>query len=66
MSETKKNRGGRPRVDAIPITVRVPPSLLAALDKFLADQKSASRPDAIRTLLQDHLTGLRYLDSSEE
>lgn len=51
MSETKKNKGGRPRVDATPITVRIEPSLLSDLDKWIGDQ-DISRPEAIRQLIR--------------
>lgn len=47
MSETIKNKGGRPRVNATPITVRVPPKLLAVLDNLAADT-SSTRPEALR------------------
>ncbi|GAA5664523.1 hypothetical protein Brsp07_03015 [Brucella sp. NBRC 14130] len=47
MSETIKNKGGRPRVNATPITVRVPPNLLAILDS-LAAETASTRPEALR------------------
>ena len=60
MSETSKNKGGRPRVDATPITVRVPPELRGALDTFITNQqpfheKPLTRPEAIRLLMQEAL-----------
>ena len=61
MSDTSKNKGGRPRVDATPITVRVPPHLLAALDawiienQYLHPEKRLTRPEAIRLMMQDVL-----------
>lgn len=62
MSKTK-NRGGRPRVDATPITVRVPPRLLAALDAMIAEAPppSPTRPEAIRQLVEDGLTAMGKL-----
>jgi hypothetical protein len=61
MSETIKNKGGRPAINATPITVRMPPDQLALLDKFiLGQQEPISRPEAIRLLLKDHLIGLGY------
>ncbi len=53
MSETGKSKGGRPRVDATPVTVRIPPDLLAALDALIAQQPDPkpSRPEAVRQIL---------------
>jgi len=65
MAETK-NRGGRPRIDATPVTVRVPPKLLAALDAFIADEPSApTRPEAIRSLMSASLVMLKRLDPKD-
>ncbi len=64
ISETRKKRGrGRPRIDATPIQVRIPPALLKALDQWMADSKAPyeSRPDAIRAVLADHLGKRGYL-----
>jgi hypothetical protein len=63
MSETKKDRGGRPRVDATPITVRVPPNQLAQLDALIADQPDPkpSRPEVLRGALAEHLKAKGYL-----
>lgn len=64
ISNTGKKRGrGRPRVDATPLQVRVPPALLKALDQWMADSRSeyASRPDAIRAILAEHLGKRGYL-----
>ncbi|GJE49982.1 hypothetical protein GOFOIKOB_3023 [Methylobacterium tardum] len=62
MSETGKNKGGRPRVDATPITVRVPPVQLDTLDAWIADQPEPkpSRPEAIREALTEHLKAKGY------
>jgi hypothetical protein len=64
MSETKKDKGGRPRVDATPITVRVPPIQLAPLDALIADQPDPkpSRPDVLREALTEHLKARGYLE----
>jgi hypothetical protein len=53
MAETEKNKGGRPRVDATPVTVRLPPANLSDLDAYIAAQPQPrpSRPEAIRRLL---------------
>jgi len=64
ISETRKKRGrGRPRIDATPLQVRVPPALLKALDQWMADSRSkyASRPEAIRAILTEHLGKRGYL-----
>lgn len=54
---------GRPRVDAVPLSVRVPPDLLADLDIWIAEQPEPrpSRPEALRRLVADYLVtmGLR-------
>ena len=49
---------GRPRVDATPITVRVHPPQLAALDAWISEQSepNMSRPEAARRLID---AGLR-------
>jgi Arc/MetJ-type ribon-helix-helix transcriptional regulator len=64
ISETRKKRGrGRPRIDATPIQVRIPPELLKAFDQWMADSRTpyASRPDAIRAILAAHLGKRGYL-----
>jgi len=49
---TVKNKGGRPRTNATPITVRVPPDLLARLDAAIAAEPDVpSRPEMIRRLV---------------
>jgi hypothetical protein len=60
MSETRKNKGGRPPVHAEPITVRVPPALLCSLNSYIDRQAEPkpSRPEAIRQLLADALDRL--------
>lgn len=62
MSETKKDKGGRPRIDATPITVRMPPAQLSPLDAWIADQPDPkpSRPEAIRVAVSEHLKARGY------
>ena len=51
-----KNRGGRPRVDATPIMVRLPPSQVAALDDWRRNESDLpTRPEAIRRILAQAL-----------
>jgi hypothetical protein len=52
-SKAKKSKGGRPRVDATPVMVRVPPAQLQRLDSWIAAQgrDDPGRPEAIRRLL---------------
>ena len=49
----KKPRG-RPRVDATPINLRLPPADLRLLDRWIAGQPDPqpSRPEAVRRLLR--------------
>ena len=58
-----KNKGGRPRTDATPVMVRVPPLQLAPLDALIADQPEPkpSRPDVIREALTEHLKAKGYI-----
>jgi hypothetical protein len=52
ISDVRKSRG-RPAVNAVPITVRMPPDQLAKLDAWIAAQPSPmSRPEAIRAMVQ--------------
>lgn len=56
MSESSKKKMGRPPVNATPVTVRIPPSLLARLDAARAKREpEPSRPEMIRMLLEDGL-----------
>jgi hypothetical protein len=51
-----KNRGGRPRVDATPIMVRLPPTQVAALDDWRRNETDLpTRPEAIRRILAQAL-----------
>jgi hypothetical protein len=48
----EKRTRGRPKTDATPIMVRVPPVLLSDLDAWIAKQEVAfTRPEAIRAIL---------------
>jgi hypothetical protein len=62
MSETKRNQGGRPRVDATPVTVRLPAASLTLLDAWIGTlNEPLSRPAAIRVLLD---LGLKASEAS--
>ena len=65
MSETarpERNRGGRPRVDAVPVTLRLRPLLLNALDDFRRQQRDLpTRPEAVRRIVAQILRGKNYL-----
>jgi hypothetical protein len=52
-----KNVGGRPRTDATPVLVRLPPAALSALDAWIRRQPEPrpGRPEAIRRILSDAL-----------
>ncbi len=50
ISDAKKS--GRPRVDSVPLTVRIPPAELRVLDEWiLRHGEGLSRPEAIRVLI---------------
>lgn len=53
----RKSGRGRPRVNAEPVTVRIPPDRLAALNAWIARQPEPrpSRPEAIRRLVEKGL-----------
>src|ERR687898_699781 len=56
ISRAKKQSRGRPRVDATPVNVRIPPDQLAGLDKWIQKSRDhPSRPEAIRQLLEHAL-----------
>ena len=52
VSDTRKR--GRPRVDATPVMVRMPPAKLAAVDLWIREKPrpKPSRPEAIRHLVE--------------
>ncbi len=60
MSEIKKNPVGRPAVNATPLTVRVTPELLEAVDK-LAAAINGTRPDALRYALRTYMESDGFL-----
>lgn len=53
MSEIRR-KAGRPPVNATPVTVRIPPDQLAAVDAWIAAQPEPklTRPEAIRRLVE--------------
>lgn len=58
MAESQKRKMGRPAVNATPITVRVPPALLADLDAHISsldEDPKPSRPEVIRRILNAQL-----------
>jgi len=53
MSEIKGRKVGRPPVNATPVTVRIPPDLLAWLDAERAKlDPEPTRPEFIRQLIE--------------
>lgn len=53
-SKTDKNKGGRPRVDATPITLRLRPELLEWVDAERAKlDPEPTRPEFIRQVLEE-------------
>jgi len=50
---------GRPAINAVPLSVRVPPDLIAAVDAFILERvaygESLSRPEAVRRLATEAL-----------
>jgi hypothetical protein len=52
ISDTRKRPRGRPTVGSTGIMVRMPPSDLAALDKWIARQADEmTRPEALRAMM---------------
>jgi hypothetical protein len=52
VSDNRKKRIGRPPVGATLVGVRLPPSDLAALDKWIGRQSSEmTRPEALRAMM---------------
>ena len=56
-AKTNVNGRGRPRTHAKPIMVRVPPEMLAKLDKW-RKKRNQGRPEAIRQILEHRLRRL--------
>jgi hypothetical protein len=54
VSNIRKKTIGRPRVDAMPVMVRIPPDELALLDAWIKAKPvpKPSRPEAIRRLVE--------------
>jgi hypothetical protein len=54
VSNIRKKTIGRPRVDAVPVLVRIPPDELAVIDGWIKGKQSPkpSRPEAIRRLVE--------------
>lgn len=54
-----RKKTGRPPVNAVPLSVRVPPDLLTAIDTFISERadygESLSRPEAVRRLTAEAL-----------
>lgn len=62
-----KSGRGRPKTDAEPVMVRMPPDLIEAIDVFRRDHPAIpTRPEAIRLLLRDSLISLRLLDTPKD
>lgn len=52
ISDIRKRPPGRPRIDAVPVMVRIPPAELADLDAWIAKQNEPmSRPEALRAMM---------------
>ncbi len=64
-----KNLGGRPATgQGTPITVRVQPPQLAALDAWISEQPEPrpGRPEVMRVALSDYLRAKGYLPAASE
>ena len=67
ISDNTKKRGRPPTTGTGTLVgVRLLPDILAAVDAFAAEQSSPSRPDAIRTIVQDHLTSLGFIEGEAD
>ena len=68
-SRDTKNLGGRPATGiGTPVTVRLQPEPLAALDAWISDlgEPMPSRPEAVRRALAEHLRAKGYLPASAD
>lgn len=65
ISVNRKKRG-RPKIGATLVGVRIEPELLSALDKLVDQQGGITRPEAIRLILKDWLTGNQLLPADQE
>ncbi len=59
---------GRPRVDATPVNVRMPPAELAPLDAWIADQPDPkpSRQEVLRLAFREWMTSLGRLPHRDD
>jgi Arc/MetJ-type ribon-helix-helix transcriptional regulator len=56
IDDVRKSKLGRPPVGSTPVTVRLPPAQLAALDDWIARfGGGVSRPEAMRQLVAQRL-----------
>ena len=58
-----KPKRGRPVTNAVPVMVRLHPEQIAALDRWIArhPEPKPSRPEAIRQMIAEHLTGQGHM-----
>ena len=60
--QPRKRRGPQPTGKGIPVQVRLQPKLLAATDNFIASaDEEISRPEAVRTILEQGLRDRGFL-----
>jgi hypothetical protein len=65
--QPQKRRGPAPTGKGTPIQVRMLPDLLSAVDAYRQDQATLrTRPEAVRALISDALTGAGYLPAEPE
>jgi len=58
IDDVRKRGKGRPAINAVPVTVRIPPNQLSALDAWIDHQPGElSRPEAVRRLMEIGLKG---------
>lgn len=63
MADINNSKRGRPPANTTGLMVRVPPDLIAALDKFIAEEHpGSSRPEALRIAFRDWAIGHGYLE----
>lgn len=66
MADINNSKRGRPLANTTGLMVRVPQDLLAALDRFIAEEcaPETSRPEALRLAFRDWAVGHGYLENS--
>lgn len=65
MRPTPTAKRGRPRVDSVAVTVRLPESYLVALNAAIAREGDRhTRPQAVRFILRDWLRTQGHLDET--